>query len=323
MSRRSVSDLRDGEQIEEVFLLAEKQLRANRNGDLYLLTQLRDATGLVSGLLWNVTEDQVAGFAAGDYVKIRGKAQLFQGALQVILTHIQQASSEGLDAADFRPSSSQDVTVLLARLREILLAIEDEPIRTLMECFLVDETLMDRFSRAPAGVKTHHAYEGGLIEHVVNILETAMRIVDLYPQLDPSLLLAAIFLHDIGKVHELSYDATFAYTDEGQLIGHMVIAVEMLTAKAAEYEQMTGEPFPEEPLLRLKHMILSHHGRYEFGSPKLPMTLEAIALVHLDNLDAKINEFARSIDDDPNAGSNWTPYSPRLDRKLYKGAVEE
>ena len=180
---------------------------------------------------------------------------------------------------------------------------------------------MADFCRAPAGVKAHHAYHGGLLEHVVNILETAHRIADLYPKLDVDLLLAGIFLHDIGKIREMSYDTTFVYTDEGQLLGHLILAVEMLDKKIEEVSRMTAEPFPEEIALRLKHMILSHHGTYEFGSPKLPMTPEAVALHHLDNLDAKVHEFTRSIEDDPNAQSNWTPYSPRLTRKLFKGST--
>jgi 3'-5' exoribonuclease len=188
-----------------------------------------------------------------------------------------------------------------------------------MECFLADEALMHDFVQAPAGIKAHHAYHGGLLEHVLNILETADRIEELYPKVDFDLLRAGIFLHDIGKIREMSYETTLGYTDEGQLLGHLTIAIEMLDDKIADVVRLTGEPFPKELALRLKHMILSHHGTYEFGSPRLPMTPEAIALHHLDNLDAKVHEFARSIQDDPNSGSNWTPYSPRLDRKLFKG----
>lgn len=319
MQRRFISDLADGDSVDEIFLLADKQLRANRNANLYLLASLRDKTGLISGLMWNVTEETVGHIHAGDFVRARGKVQLFQGALQMIVTHIASVPPEGLDPADFHPTSGADVRKLLARMREILFSIDEPRLRTLMECFLIDEPLMDAFSKAPAGVKTHHAYHGGLLEHVVNILETADRIADLYPKLDRNLLLAGIFLHDLGKVREMTFDASFTYTDEGQLLGHMIIAVEMLSQKICEAERLTGEPFPQETALRLKHMIVSHHGSYEFGSPRLPMTPEAIALHHLDNLDAKVHEFTRNIEDDPNAGSSWTPYSPRLDRKLFKG----
>jgi 3'-5' exoribonuclease len=320
MPRCEVKSLADGQSVEEVFLLADKQLRANRVGDLYLLAQLRDRSGQISGLLWNVDEQEMARIAAGDYVRVRGKVQLYQGNLQIILTHVEPVPRTAVEPADFIPTSSQDALRLLARLREILLGIEDRHLRTLMEQFLADEEVIKGLSRAPAGVKLHHAFHGGLLEHIVNVLETAVRVVDLYPKVNPSLLLAGIFLHDLGKIRELAYEDTFAYTDEGQLIGHLVIGIEMLNEKWPQVEEATGETFPQETLLRLKHMILSHHGSYEFGSPKLPMTPEAIALHHLDNLDAKVNEFMSVIESDPNAQSSWTPYSPTMQRKLFKGA---
>jgi 3'-5' exoribonuclease len=319
MPRRYVNQLSDGESVEEIFLLADKQLRANRNANLYLLAHLRDRTGMINGLMWNMTEAQCAPLNAGGFVKVKGKVQLYQGAMQMILAHIQPVPAEGLDPADFHATTSGNVEKMLTRLKELLLAIEEPHLRTLMECFLADEAIMRDFAIAPAGIKAHHAYHGGLLEHVLNILETADRIEDLYPKVDFDLLRAGIFLHDLGKIREMGYGTTFSYTDEGQLLGHLTIAIEMLDEKVADVARLLGEPFPKELGLRLKHMILSHHGTYEFGSPRLPMTPEAIALHHLDNLDAKVHEFTRSIQDDPNSGSNWTPYSPRLDRKLFKG----
>ncbi|QDU36888.1 3'-5' exoribonuclease YhaM [Maioricimonas rarisocia] len=320
MSHLFVNQLADGESIDDIYLLSDKQLRANRNADLYLLAQLRDKTGQISGLLWNVSEDAVAHIQSGDYVRVRGKVQLYQGNLQVILTHIAQVQPTQVDPDDYIESTNQDVEKLLDRLREILLAIDDLNLRTLMECFLVDDEIVGGLSRAPAGVKLHHAYHGGLLEHIVNVLETALRIGDLYPKVDLNLLLAGIFLHDIGKLRELGYDQNFVYTDEGQLLGHLLLGVEMLNEKIPQVEQATGESFPQETALRLKHMLLSHHGTYEFGSPKLPMTPEAIALHHLDNLDAKINEFTNLIESDPNTASTWTPYQVNMQRKLYKGS---
>jgi 3'-5' exoribonuclease len=319
MPRRYVNQLSDGESVEEIFLLADKQLRANRNANLYLLAHLRDRTGMINGLMWNMTEAQVAPLNPGAFVKVKGKVQLYQGAMQMILAHIQPVPPEGLDPADFHATTSGNVDLMIERLKKLLLVIEEPHLHTLIECFFADEALMHDFVQAPAGIKAHHAYHGGLLEHVVNILETADRIEDLYPKVDFDLLRTGIFLHDIGKIREMSYETTLGYTDEGQLLGHLAIAIEMLDAKIADVVRLTGEPFPKELALRLKHMILSHHGTYEFGSRRLPMTPEAIALHHLDNLDAKVHEFARSIQDDPNSGSNWTPYSPRLDRKLFKG----
>src|SRR5262249_4284865 len=200
---------------------------------------------------------------------------------------------------DFLPQGTQNVARLTARLREVVLSITNPHLRALAECFLIDDEFVRKFTTAPAGIKNHHAYHGGLLEHVVTLLNLAERIADLYPALDRDLLLAGTSLHDIGKIDELSYDRAFAYSDEGQLVGHLVMGVEMLRDKVEQTRDLTGEPFPTELLLRLKHMIVSHHGSYEFGSPKLPMTLEAVALHYLDNLDAKLHAFTLRIPHDP------------------------
>ena len=321
MPRSDVNTLTDGASVDEVYLLSDKQLRANRVGDLYLLAQLRDRTGQISGLLWNVKEPEMARINAGDFVRIRGKVQVYQGNLQIILTGIEPVPKDQVDAEQFIPETSQDTERLLARLTELLYSIEDPHLRRLMQEYLEDPEVNAGLSRAPAGIKLHHAFHGGLLEHLVNVLETAVRVIELYPQIDRSLLLAGIFLHDLGKIRELAFEDTFAYTDEGQLIGHLVIGIEMLNEKTPAVADALGEPFPQETLLRLKHMILSHHGSYEFGSPKLPMTPEAIALHHLDNLDAKVNEFSSLIAGDPNPQSNWTPYSTSMQRKLFKGGA--
>src|SRR5438445_1483917 len=186
----------------------------------------------------------------------------------------------------------------------------------------MDEACVADCCQVPAGIRNHHAYLGGLLEHVVQLLSVADKVLPLYPELDRDLLLTGIFLHDVGKVRELTYTRVFAYTDEGQLIGHLVIGVEMLNEKAAKVPDLTGDPFPPELLLRLKHLILSHHGSYEFGSPKLPMTPEAIFLTCLDNLDAKIHSFTRDIREDRNQTSAWTPYSQSLQRRLFKGSID-
>jgi 23S rRNA maturation-related 3'-5' exoribonuclease YhaM len=245
MSRRFVTDLKDGDVVEEAFLVADKQLRANRNAALYLSVDLRDRTGVINGRMWNVTEETCAHVQTGGFVRVKGKVQLFQGSLQLILTHCDSVPLNTIDAADFESMTSQKIE---------------------------------------------------------------------------ELLLAGIFLHDLGKTRELSSESGFVYTDEGQLLGHLVIGVEMLTDKIRQTEQLSGEPFPEELALRLKHMILSHHGQYEFGSPRLPMTPEAVALHMLDSLDARLHEFTRAIQDDTNSASHWTLFIPRLDRKIFKGS---
>src|SRR5437588_5846707 len=324
MSRRYVDKLADGDNIEEVYLVNEKQLRANRNGNLYLQMDLADRTGIINARMWNAGESVFRSFEIGEFLLVKGKVQLFQGALQMILNHVERVEPEkiGLDLADFLPHTSENILKLEERLRGTLLRLANPHLRALAECFLMDEEFVQAFRRCPAGVRIHHAYIGGLLEHVVALLDAAERLLPLYPKLDRDLLLMGVFLHDVGKVRELSYDRAFSYTDEGQLIGHLIIGVEMLNEKAARVPDLTSEPFPKEVLLRLKHMIVSHHGAYEYGSPKLPMTPEAIALHYLDNLDAKVHSYTRDIREDKNQLSAWTPFNPQTQRKLFKGSVE-
>ncbi|MCX7428935.1 MAG: OB-fold nucleic acid binding domain-containing protein [Planctomycetia bacterium] len=322
MSRRYVNQLGPQDTIDQVFLASEKQLRPNRNGNLYLQVELSDRSGTIGARMWNATEDVYRGFDNGDYVHIEGSTQLFQGNVQMIITRLGKVDPSEVNEDDFQPLAAVEVDRLVARLGEMLRTMDDLALRNLAECFLLDEAFMARFTRAPAGVKNHHAYLGGLLEHTVNLMEMVVRIAPCYPQLNRDLLLTGAFVHDMSKVDELTYDRGFAYSDEGQLVGHLVMAVGLLEGKVAEAEKLSGEPIPRESILRLKHMIVSHHGEYEFGSPKLPMTLEAIALAYLDNLDAKLASFAQQLRDDPNVDSPWTAYNANLRRKLYKGAEE-
>lgn len=319
MSRRFVQLLTDGETIDEVFMVTEKQLRANKQGNLYLQLELRDRTGGISARFWNATEAQFRSFEEGDFLRIKGKVQLFQGSLQIIFSQFERVPSDKVALNDFLPRTLHDESRLYERLRFFLLRLENPHLRALAECFLMDEDFVAAFCKVPAGIRNHHAYLGGLLEHVVNMLEAADRILPLYPELNRDLLLMGIFLHDVGKVRELSFERVFGYTDEGQLIGHIVIGSELLEQKIARVPDLTGEPFPHELQLRLKHMILSHHGEYEFGSPRLPMTPEAIALHYLDNLDAKVHSFVRDIRDDQAGTSAWTPYNHGTQRRLFKG----
>ncbi len=318
-TRRYVNQLTHGDSVDEVFLVADKQLRANRQGNLYLHLDLRDKTGAISARLWNASESLARRFEPGDYLQARGKIQVFQGALQIILAHIEVVNPSDVEPGEFLPQSARESGKLLARLREVMLGVGNPFLRALVECFLIDDEFVRKFTSAPAGIKNHHAYPAGLLEHVVTMLNVADRIADLYPEVDRDLLLCGIFVHDIGKIDELTYERTFGYSDEGQLVGHLVMGVSMLREVVKKTADLMGEPFPDELRLRLEHMIVSHHGTYEFGSAKLPMTPEAIALHHIDNLDAKIHLFTREIRDDPSKESNWTPFHPSLGRKLYKG----
>jgi 3'-5' exoribonuclease len=323
MPRRYVKELEHQEAVDQVFLASDKQLRPNRTGNLYLQVSLSDRTGAIAARLWNASEKIYQSFDNGDYVHIEGSAQVFQGAMQIIATKIRKVDPAEVDEQEFLPVPAVEVDKLMLRVAEMLRGMNDPPLRTLAECFLMDEGLMAKFARAPAGVKNHHAYQGGLVEHVANVMELVLKIAPCYPQLNRDLLLCGAFLHDIGKIDELSYDRDMTYTDRGQLIGHVVIGIELLDAKLAEAEKLSGEPTPAETALQLKHLLVSHHGDYEYGSPKLPMTLEAVALWCLDNLDAKINAFDQLMREDPNVDSPWTHYHANLGRKLFKGRAGE
>ena len=287
---------------------------------MYLLATLRDKSGVISGLMWNVSEERLQHISSGDMVQVKGKVQLYQSSLQMIMTRIDAAPHSDFDADDFRAQPHANVGPLLDRLKELCGTITCDRLKTLADCFLNDEPLVEVLCAAPAGVRAHHAYQGGLIEHVVSMAEVADRICGLYPQVNRDLLLLGVLMHDLGKVRELSWDPALAYTDEGQLLGHMNIAIEILNEKLLDVRgQMGGSEVDAEDVLRLKHMILSHHGSLEHGSPRVPMTPEAMVLHHIDNLDAKLHEFTRGIEDDVNKQSAWTPYSPRMERKLFKG----
>ncbi|MEN6405146.1 MAG: HD domain-containing protein [Thermoguttaceae bacterium] len=319
MPRRYVNQFNHQEPIHQAFIAGDKQLRPNRNGNLYLQVALSDRTGSIAARFWNAGETIYQSFDNGDYVFVEGTAQLYQGAMQILGTKLRKLDPSEVDPADFTPEPPVAVDRLTVRLCEMLRSMNDPALKTLAECFLVDEPLMAKLSMAPAGTKNHHAVHGGLLEHTVSLMDVVSRVAPCYPQVDRDLLLFGAFLHDLGKVDELRYQRELTYTDEGQLVGHLVLAIAMLDRKVVEAEKLSGEPMPAETVLRLKHMILSHHGEYAFGSPKLPMTLEAIALCQLDNLDAKINTFAQLMQEDPNTDSPWTLFNANLGRKLFKG----
>lgn len=322
MTRRFINQLTEQEKVDEVFLAAEKQLRANRNGNLYLQVRLSDKSGSVVAMLWNANDAVYASFNNGDYLRVQGTAQLYNGALQMILARIERVKPESVDPTDFITLADAEIARMTKSLSDRLRGIRNIHLRNLAECFLSDEAFMTKFTSAPAGVKNHHAYQGGLLEHVLHLVELCASVAPHYPDIDLELLLLGAFLHDLGKIDELTYERELGYSDEGQLIGHLVIGVVLLDQKIAETKKLSGEDFPFELALRLKHMIVSHHGQYEFGSPKLPMTLEAIALAHLDDLDAKLHSVGLLIRDDANTDSPWTPYVANMQRKFFKGETK-
>ena len=318
MARHFVRELTDGETIDQTFLASEKQLRTNRNGNLYLQVRLSDKTGSLTSMLWNAQQRHYDCFENGDYLNVKGTAQVYNGTMQVLAKEVTKVNPAEVEEADFITLSDGAVETMLARVAELLRSVSDPHLLTLAECFLIDEDFMKGLRSAPAGVKNHHAYRGGLLEHVLSLMEVATLIAPRYEDLDADKLLMGTFLHDIGKIRELTYEPDLGYSTQGQLLGHLVQGVTMLDQMIAQCEKQSGESFPEDLANQLRHMIVSHHGTQEFGSPKVPMTLEAIALHHLDNLDAKLHSVKQLIADDVNTDSPWTVYHPSLGRKLYK-----
>ena len=319
MARRFINEFTDNDSVNEVFRASNKMLRTNRNGDPYLQVNLSDKTGTLTARMWNANETIYGSFDNGDYVRVDGKTQIFQGAMQMIIKKIYRFPASDVNPDDFAAVSNLQIDKLVVKLTEKIRHMQNPALQALGECYLLDSDFMKAFTTLPAGVKLHHAYPGGLLEHVFSIMEIAERVGGYYEKLDTELLVFGAFLHDTGKTLELEGDSDFAYTDAGQLLGHMQLGISLLEQKIAEAEKLMGEPFPLELALRLKHMILSHHGEYQFGSAKLPMTPEAMVLHCLDLLDSKLATFEQFIADDLNADSSWTTYHTNLERKLFKG----
>ncbi len=320
MPKKYVNELTDGVSVNEVFLAAEKQLRPNRNGDLYLQIRLSDKTGSVTAMMWNANQGQYDSFNNGDYVRVKGTAQFYNGGMQIIAKGVDKEDADKVDPAEFITLDQVALDKLIQRMSEILRNMSNVHFRNLAECFLIDEELIGKVRSAPAGVKNHHAYRGGLLEHMLSLMEVCLIVGPTYEGIDTELLVMGAFLHDIGKIEELTYSPDLGYSDQGQLLGHLVQGVGILDQKIVEANKQAEEPFPKELANHLRHMIVSHHGQYEFGSPKLPMTLEAIALHHLDNMDSKIHCAKQMIEEDANSESAWTVYNPAFGRKIYKGA---
>jgi 3'-5' exoribonuclease len=320
LPRTAINQLIENQSVDQAFQAADKQLRVNRQGGKYLLLKLADRSGTISAMVWNADERQFDSFDRGDYVGCKGRTQVHNGNLQLIVTDIQRMDAGEIDLADFDRFDSSEADRFTTRLIELIKGIRNIHLRRIGLAFVEDDDFMSRFRIAAAAVSNHHAYPGGLLRHTVELMELALLIGPRYPQLDTELLATGAFLHDIGKIDELASGGEISYTDRGQMIGHLIIGVQLLAEKIASLQAAGGEPIPTELRLHLEHMILSHHGLLEYGSPKVPLTLEAIALHHLDNLDAKIAAATSIIESDISADGNWTNYNPALGRKLWKPA---
>lgn len=319
MAHRFIQDLRAGEQIEhQVFLVRSKDLRTTTQGSLYIHAVLMDRTGQLVARMWQASEDIFKFLPEGGFVALKGRVEAYKGNPQFIIEAVRPAEPGSFEIGDFVATTDHDIDKMWGRVVELLGGIRNPDLHALMQQFLKDDALVAAFRRAPAAVVMHHAYMGGLLEHTLNLLEIAVKVIPLYPQLSLDLVLAGLFLHDIGKTRELTYEAAIGYSDEGQLVGHIAQGVLMLQAKAEALAAERGNAVPDRLLWSLQHIILSHHGKYEFGSPKLPALPEAVAIHYLDNLDAKVNMFLGEIDSDRDPESHWTNYNRAIETKVFK-----
>lgn len=318
MSRIAINELSDNVSVEQAFQATDKQLRVNRQGGKYILLKLADRTGTISGMVWNADERMFESFHRGDYVFCHGRTQLHNGNLQIIVTELNRISADDIDLADFDRFDSKHAEKLTARLTELLTSLHDVHLRRLAKAFLDDADFLNMFQVAPAAINNHHAYPGGLLQHTVDLIEIAQTIGPRYRGLNVELLMFGAFLHDLGKIDEITSGGESTYTDRGQLIGHLVMGVQMLDEKIRYLRTECGHDVPMQLQTQLQHLILSHHGLLEYGSPRIPHTLEAIALHHIDNLDAKMAAAISIIDADVSGSEHWTNYHPGIGRKLWK-----
>ncbi|MCF8143422.1 MAG: HD domain-containing protein [Deltaproteobacteria bacterium] len=297
------------------YLVKEKRVAKTRNGNAFLSLTLADRTGEISAKIWENAESVSGLFHEGDIVQVEGKAGSYRDQIQITVSGL-DLFNEPPDPEIFLEKSPEDPSTMVRALREILRGIQDVHLRGLVDSFLGDREFMARFKRAPAAKTFHHGYLGGLLEHTLSVCRMAVHAVDHYPQLNRDLLITSAFLHDIGKIRELTYDLLIDYTDEGRLVGHLVLGAGMVD------EKLKGFPdFPQGLAVRLRHLILSHHGQYDFGSPKAPKFLEAFALHLIDDLDAKINGLGRFMERDRHEGS-WTDFNRMFGRYFLKGEIE-
>jgi len=308
-----VSELKADQVITSSFLVCSKEIRQKKKGEPYLSLLLGDRTGELDAKMFDNVADVMDTFERDDFVKVKGLMQIFHNRPQLTVHTILRLDDAAVDFADFFPASARDPQEMWAELRGITAAIGNPHLHQLVAALLDDPEIARRYRRAPAAKQIHHAYLSGLLEHVLSLCHLARMAAAHYPLIDGDLLMAGVVLHDIGKIYELSYDRGFSYSDEGQLLGHMMIALRMIADKLREIPD-----FPPRLRSLVEHMIISHHGQLEFGSPKPPMFPEAVLLHYLDDLDSKMECMRHLIETDRQISGNFTTYAPSLDRVLLK-----
>jgi 3'-5' exoribonuclease len=314
MKSAYVADLKDGQAVEALFLVCEKEIRtAARGNTSWLQLELGDRTGSISAKMWENFAPLVETFESGDVIRIRGRAKVYNNRLELSVEQIVPVAETAYDLNDFLPHTKQDIEVLYTGLRSAVASAKNPWIRLLLTSVIEDPAIAPRLKRAPAAMTMHHAFIGGLLEHIVSMIGVSMAIQAHYPELDEDLLLAGVVLHDIGKIDELRYAREIDYTTEGRLLGHIMLGVGLVRDKI---KAIPG--FPPKLAVMVEHLILSHHGTHEFGSPSLPQTREAVALHFLDDLDSKMAAVRATLESGC-APDGWSPRNPSLRRALLLG----
>ena len=314
MKKAFIEQIRERDWVDSPFLVRDKIMAMAKNGKPYMTLKLVDRTGEVEGRVWDRVDEFSARFEKNDFIRVQGKASVYLGKMQLIVQDLDAVAESEVDLADFMPVSSRTPAELVADLREKVASLSDPWLRKLMDSFLADEAFLRRYSTAPAAKSMHHVYLGGLLEHSLAVACLAEDISRRYPGINRDLLVSGALLHDVGKVAELCYERTFDYTDEGKLLGHIVMGVEMIEERIRQIPD-----FPRRTTTLLKHLLLSHHGQYEYGSPKRPKTLEAVILNFIDDLDSKINGVRTHMEREADNAGNWTSYHRLYDRYFFKG----
>jgi 3'-5' exoribonuclease len=311
MKQQFVETLQEGDQVNDYFLAAHKDLRTQANGTRFLGMVFRDRTGDVGGIVWNNAQSIARLFEVGDVVTVKGSVSTYRNQLQVRVQQVLPLRDGEYDPSDL-VHVPEDTGEAFAKLRAILDTVENSYVRQLFDAFLDDQALMERLTSAPAGKKWHHAFPGGLIQHIYEMARLAETTAEIFPRIDRDVLLAGVLLHDIGKVVEMTQDMVVSYTTEGRLLGHLTIGMRMVDERIAAIEG-----FPESLRLQILHCILSHHGSLENGSPVLPKTAEAMALAYIDNLGAQTDATFRLMDETRAKGEAWSEYLPQIDRQIW------
>jgi 3'-5' exoribonuclease len=311
-----VKDIRTGDKVNEIFLAAEKNLAYSQKGSPYLNLRLRDKTGDVDGKVWENALAWEKAFKKGDLIRIQARSLTFKNAIQLSIAELKKVEDTEVDLADYFPVARGDLKQMFAEILGYVEQVKTPCLVELLRAFFSDEALASLFRRAPAAKGFHHVYIGGLLEHTLSVV----RLLDLaaghYQGVNRDLLITGGILHDIGKIYEFPYERIVEYSDVGRLVGHIVMGVEMVDQKIAAIPHFSGQMAME-----LRHLILSHHGVLEYGSPKRPKTLEALIVHYMDDLDAKVNAFQETIREARDEDSDWTPYHRLFDRYIYKGRM--